>query len=97
MPWPVGKIITQHHERLDGSGYPNGLKADQICLEARIISPCDALEAITSHRPYRPSKPLSEALAFLQEGRDKWFDAQVVDVLTELIGSGELRFLEAET
>ena len=55
FPWPVAEIILQHHERLDGSGYPRGLSDDQILPEARIIAVADLVEAMSSHRPYRPA------------------------------------------
>ncbi len=62
FPYPVAKIILQHHERLDGSGYPQGLKGDEILLEARIIGVADVIEAISSHRPYRPAKDVDVAM-----------------------------------
>ena len=96
LPWPVDKIISQHHERVDGTGYPRGLKADQICIEAKIVAACDTLEAVTSHRPYRPRKPLREALDILQRGRGKSFDATVVDALIHLIDSGQLGEVAAQ-
>ena len=65
-PWPVAEIVYQHHERLDGSGYPRGLKADDIILEARILAVADTVEAMSSHRPYRPGLGLDAALAQVQ-------------------------------
>jgi HD-GYP domain-containing protein (c-di-GMP phosphodiesterase class II) len=83
-------MILQHHERLDGSGYPNGLVGDEIILEARIIAVADVLEAITSHRPYRPARGLDKAIEVLSEGRGKVFDAQVIDACMSLIKSNQL-------
>jgi len=62
FPWPVARIVQQHHERLDGSGYPAGLRGDGILLEARIIGVADVVEAMSSHRPYRPGKGINAAL-----------------------------------
>lgn len=88
--WPIGEMILQHHERLDGSSYPNGLVGDEIILEAIIIAVADVLEAITSHRPYRPARGLDKAIEVLSEGRGKVFDAQVVDACMSLIKSNQL-------
>lgn len=90
LPWPVEDIIMQHHERMDGSGYPLGLQGDEICLEARIVGPCDALEAIVSHRPYRPAKELGEALDYLLSERGKAYQPEVIDILAGIIKDGSL-------
>ncbi|CAA7625675.1 Response regulator [Candidatus Terasakiella magnetica] len=78
FPWPVATMILQHHERLDGSGYPHGLKGDEIILEARILAVADVLEAISSHRPYRPALGLETALAELRQHSGTRYDPQVV-------------------
>jgi len=62
FPWPLAKIVLQHHERMDGSGYPKGLKGDEILLEAKIIGVADVVEAMSSHRPYRPAHGIDKAL-----------------------------------
>ena len=90
FPWPVATIIVQHHERLDGSGYPGGLKGDEILLESRIIAVADVLEAITSHRPYRPALGLEKGLDIIKQGRGRTFDADVVDACVELVESRQL-------
>jgi HD-GYP domain-containing protein (c-di-GMP phosphodiesterase class II) len=72
-------MVWQHHERLDGSGYPLALKGEAICLEARILAVADVFDAITSHRPYRPALSIETALAELRKGRGTAFDAAVVD------------------
>lgn len=92
--WPVADIVRQHHERLDGTGYPRGLKGDQIRLEARIIAVADVVEAIASHRPYRPALPLAVALEELRSNREVKYDADVVDATLALFESGRLGLLE---
>ena len=62
FPWPIADIIIQHHERMDGSGYPRGLSGDRISIEARIIGVADVVETMSSHRPYRPSMGIEKAL-----------------------------------
>jgi PAS domain S-box-containing protein len=84
FPWPVAEIILQHHEKLNGSGYPQGLKGDEILLEARIVGVADKVEAMASHRPYRPSPGLEEALADIYENRGTLYDADAVDVCMKL-------------
>lgn len=79
FPWPIADMVAQHHERIDGSGYPKGLRANEICLEARIIAVADVFDAITSHRPYRPGRSQEEAIAELREGRGLIYDADAVD------------------
>ena len=84
FPWPVALIAAQHHERLDGSGYPRGLKGDQIILEARIVAVADVVEAMALHRPYRFSDGLDVALREIERGRGSAFDADVVDACLRL-------------
>jgi HD-GYP domain-containing protein (c-di-GMP phosphodiesterase class II) len=84
FPWPVAEIILQHHEKLNGSGYPQGLKGDEIHLEARIVGVADKVEAMASHRPYRPSLGLEEALADISQNRGTLYDADAVDVCMRL-------------
>jgi PAS domain S-box-containing protein len=84
FPWPVAEIALQHHERLDGSGYPRGLKGDAILLDARIISVADVLEAMASHRPYRPGLGIDKALAEIERGRGTVYDANVADACLRL-------------
>lgn len=84
FPGPVAEIIRQHHERLDGSGYPDGLKDGAILLEARILAVADVVDAITSHRPYRPAYPLADALNEITQHRGTLYDPAVVDALLNL-------------
>jgi PAS domain S-box-containing protein len=84
FPWPIAQIVLQHHERLDGSGYPQGIKGDAILLEARILSVADVIEAMASHRPYRPSLGIEFALEEITRLRGKQFDPEVVDACLAL-------------
>ncbi|MGA7985375.1 MAG: PAS domain S-box protein, partial [Burkholderiales bacterium] len=77
FPWPVAEVTLQHHERMDGSGYPQGLKGDAILLEARVLAVADVIEAMSSHRPYRPGLGTDAALAEIERGRGKVYDADV--------------------
>ncbi|MDE2309314.1 MAG: GAF domain-containing protein, partial [Betaproteobacteria bacterium] len=79
FPWPIAQMVLQHHERMDGSGYPQGLKDEAIMLEARILAVADATEAICSHRPYRPGLGIEVALEEITKLRGVHFDLQVVD------------------
>ena len=85
FPWPLGEMILQHHERIDGSGYPNGLKSDEIIIEAKIICVADVIEAISSHRPYRAALGLDIALEEVKKNRDILYDANVVDAAIEVM------------
>ena len=92
FPWPVAEMALHHHERLDGSGYPDGLSGDELSLEVRILSVCDVVEAMSAYRPYRPARSTREITKELQNGRGKEYDASVVDVLLRIIRKGELDF-----
>lgn len=85
FPWPVADMILQHHERMDGSGYPQGLMGEEIILEARILAVADAVEAITAHRPYRPALGIDVALDELKKNRGKLYDPAVVDACLYLV------------
>ncbi len=86
--WPVPLIVRQHHERLDGSGYPAGLKADDILFEARILGVADVVEAMSSHRPYRPGKGIESALEEITRARGTAYDPSVVDTCLALFRNG---------
>ena len=90
FPWPIAEIVREHHERLDGSGYPRGLKDGEICLEARVIAVADVVEAISSHRPYRPSLGIDMALKVIREGRGTLFDESCVDAALQLASEHDL-------
>jgi len=76
-PWPIAEMILQHHERIDGSGYPNGVKSDKICLEAKIIAVADVVEAMASHRPYRAKLGIDKALGEIERGMGLVYDERV--------------------
>jgi len=84
FPLPIARIIREHHERMDGSGYPQGLKGDEILLESRIITVSDVLEAMASHRPYRASLGIEKALHEIESHRVEHFDPEVVDAVLRL-------------
>lgn len=75
FPWPVAQMVLQHHERLDGSGYPRGLKGDDIIVEARVLAVADVIEAMASHRPYRPGLGIDKALGEIEGGAGRIYDA----------------------
>lgn len=78
-PWPLAEIVLQHHERMDGSGYPRNLKGDDILVEARILAVADVVEAMASHRPYRPALGLEAALEEIEKNRGSLYDTDAVD------------------
>jgi putative nucleotidyltransferase with HDIG domain len=84
FPWPIAEIVHQHHERLNGKGYPNGLKGNAISLEARILAVADVVEAMSSHRPYREALGIEKALEEINKYKGSLYDSRVVDVCTDL-------------
>ncbi len=92
FPWPVAQIVLQHHERLDGSGYPQGLSGEEIILEARILAVADVVEAMASHRPYRPARGIDKALEEISQNRGVLYDPEVVDVCLKLFTEKGFRF-----
>lgn len=92
FPWPIAEYVLQHHERLDGSGYPNSLKGDAISLGAKIMGVADTVEAMSSHRPYRHALGIETALATINANRNILFDADVVDVCTALFKKKNYQF-----
>jgi HD-GYP domain-containing protein (c-di-GMP phosphodiesterase class II) len=91
LPWSIADMALHHHERLNGSGYPDGLSGEELSLEVRILGVCDVAEAMSSHRPYRPARSRDEVLEELQGGRGIKYDAIVVDIILEMIESGEFK------
>jgi PAS domain S-box-containing protein len=83
-PWPLAEIVHQHHERMDGSGYPRNLKGDDILIEARILTVADVVEAMASHRPYRPGLGIDVALAEIEKNRGIYYDDAVADACLRL-------------
>ena len=92
FPWPIAEIVRQHHEKLDGSGYPQGLKDGQILLEARIMTVADVVETMSSHRPYRPSLGMELALREIERGRGSVYDMAVADACLKLFREGRFAF-----
>lgn len=84
FPWPLAEIVLQHHERLDGRGYPQGLKGEEILLEARILAVADVVESMVSHRPYRAGLGVDTALAEISRNKDVLYDARVVNACLTL-------------
>jgi response regulator RpfG family c-di-GMP phosphodiesterase len=84
FPWPIAQFVLQHHERMDGSGYPNGLRGEAILPEARIIALADVIEAMASHRPYRPSLGIEATLAEIASQRGTLYDSDAVDAALRL-------------
>lgn len=84
LPWPIAQIVLQHHERLDGSGYPLGLKDKEILLEAKIIGVADVVEAMASHRPYRPALGIEKALEEISQKKGILYSPEVVDICIKL-------------
>lgn len=92
FPWPVAQIVLQHHERIDGSGYPHGLCGDKIILEAKILAVADVVEAMASHRPYRPALGIDRALEEISEKKGILYDPEVVDACTSVFSQNGYAF-----
>ena len=94
FPWPIPLMVHQHHERLDGSGYPYGLQGDDILMESRIIGVADVVEAMASHRPYRPALGTEKALAEIKRGRGSSYEPAAVDACLHLFTSKKFAFAQ---
>jgi len=92
FPWPIAQIVLQHHERMDGSGYPSGISGEDIIFEARILAVADVVEAMSSHRPYRPAIGINGALEEISKKRGIWYDPQVVDACIRLFHEKNFKF-----
>lgn len=88
FPWPIADIVLQHHERMNGSGYPAGLQGKDILLEAKILAVADVIEAMATHRPYRPALSIEAALEEISKNRGKLYDPRVVDSCLEIFDEG---------
>jgi putative nucleotidyltransferase with HDIG domain len=93
FPWPVAEIVLQHHERLDGTGYPRGIAGDAIIIEARIIAVADVVEAMSAHRPYRPALGIQAALEEIDSSRGQRYDDAVVSACTRVIETDRVRLV----
>ena len=92
FPWPIAQIVHQHHERINGSGYPQGLSSEQILIEAKIICVADVVEAMASHRPYRPARGVEVALEHIQEESGTLYDSAAVDTCLRLFSDKGFQF-----
>jgi putative two-component system response regulator len=92
FPWPVADIVHQHHERIDGSGYPQGLKGEDIYIEARILSVADVMEAVSTHRPYRPALGIEHGLRVISHHKKDHFDPNVVNACLKLFLEDDYEF-----
>lgn len=92
FPWPVAEIVLQHHERLDGSGYPKGLKGGQILIEARVLGVADVVEAMSSHRPYRAALGEKKALEEIKKNKGTLYEPKAVDACVKLIAKKGYEF-----
>lgn len=92
FPWPVAEIVRQHHERIDGSGYPRGLKGPDIQQEAKILAVADVIEAMASHRPYRAALSIEQALGEITQNKGKHYDAKVVKACLTIFSDQEFEF-----
>ena len=96
-PWPLAEIVYQHHERMDGSGYPRNLKGDDILMEAHIMAVADVVEAMASHRPYRPGLGIDMALEEIGKNRETLYDNAVADACLRLFREKGYQLEEAWT
>jgi HD-GYP domain-containing protein (c-di-GMP phosphodiesterase class II) len=92
VPWPIDQMVLQHHERMDGSGYPSGLSGEEIIIEARVLAVADVVEAITSHRPYRAAVGIDEALAEISRNKGITYDLRIVDACLRLFTEKRFSF-----
>jgi putative nucleotidyltransferase with HDIG domain len=92
FPWPVAEIVLQHHERINGSGYPRGLEGDEMLIEAKILSVADVSEAMLSHRPYRSALTVADLVDELSKNRGTLYDPIVADACMRLLDKG-FRFI----
>lgn len=88
FPWPIHEVMVQHHERLNGSGYPNGLSGGQISEAARIVIVADVMDAMSAHRPYRSAPGVGAAIAELRAGREELYDSEIVDAMIHAVDIG---------
>jgi putative two-component system response regulator len=91
FPWPIAEITFQHHEKIDGSGYPRGLSGNEILMEAKILCVADVVEAMVSHRPYRPALGLDKVIEEISKNRGILYDAKVVDACLEIVKKGGVK------
>jgi len=94
FPWPIARMVLEHHERMDGSGYPNRLKGDEILLESRILAVADVVESMASHRPYRPALGTGPALEEISRNKGTYYDPEVVDACMRLFHEKNYKIID---
>lgn len=94
LPWPVAEVVYQHHERIDGSGYPRGLKGNEMKVESKIMAIADVIEAMTSHRPYRPSLGLDIALEEIESNSGKTYDKKAAMAALDLFRNDKYKIVD---
>jgi HD-GYP domain-containing protein (c-di-GMP phosphodiesterase class II) len=95
--WPIAQMILQHHERMNGSGYPSGLSGESILLEARLLAVADVVDAMTHHRPYRPARGIDNALEEISKNSGILYDARVVEACLRLLaGQGQRLYVAGD-
>jgi len=92
FPWPIAQTVYQHHERMDGSGYPRGLQGEEILMEARILSVADVVEAMASHRPYRAALGIDPALTEINKNKGRLFDPEVAEACLSIFKENNFAF-----
>jgi HD-GYP domain-containing protein (c-di-GMP phosphodiesterase class II) len=92
FPSPVARMVLEHHERMNGSGYPNGLTGDNVLMESRILSVADVVESVASHRPYRPTLGIKAALAEIEKNKGTLYDNTVADAGLKLFRDKDFQF-----
>jgi HD-GYP domain-containing protein (c-di-GMP phosphodiesterase class II) len=92
FPWPIAEIVLQHQEKIDGSGYPRGLKGSEICIEAKILGVANVVEAMSSYKSYRPALSIDEALTEISKNKNILFDPKVVDTCINLFKEKDFKF-----
>ena len=97
FPWPLDQIVLQHHEKIDGSGYPQGISGDEILLESKILCVADVVETMETHRPYRPSLGRSAAIEEIRKNRGILYDPEVVDACLRLFQDKEFQYSMGST
>ena len=92
FPWPIAQMVKQHHERLDGSGYPKGIKGKKMSIQAKILSVADVVEAMTAHRPYRPAMGLNKALSEIEKNKDILYDKDIAEACIKVLEEKKIKF-----
>ena len=92
FPWPINQIVLQHHEKMNGSGYPDGLKGQSILLESRILCVADVVEAMASHRPYRAALGIDAAISEISKSRGTLYDPDITDACCKILNENNFKF-----